>query len=251
MFPLDQAILDALNGAVGGSADAFETALLFCGQLPLILVVAVMLSLWWTQAGGSADASPEWTIGERGREAIGRRISRQRCVALAAGVALAFIATRLLAFGFELERPLAQPGLLVPIDPDRWGYIRSSMTGFGAFPSDHAALFFAVGVGLFGWGRLTGLGGIAVATLFCMARIAVGFHYPSDMYVGAAIGALFAGVAIFVARRKPDGFDRLARLFDEYPALLYPLLFVVAIDFTQHFRVVFKGIFSLIFMLVE
>ncbi len=250
MFPLDESVFAALNGFVGQSRGLFDATLVLCGQLPLVAVVAVMLTLWWARAGGQPIGG-HWTIGRQGSELHGRRSSRRRCVALALAVGAAFITTRLMAFAFDVGRPLAGGEMLVPIDPDRWGYIRSSMTGFGAFPSDHAALFFAVAVGLFAWSRAAGLAGLAVATLLCLARISVGFHYPSDMVVGGVIGAGYAAGSIMLVRRSPAQFDLVARLFDEYPAVLYPLLFVVAIDFTQHFRVVFKGIFSIIFMLAS
>jgi undecaprenyl-diphosphatase len=124
------------------------------------------------------------------------------------------------------------------------------MTGFGAFPSDHAALFFALAVGLFAWSRRAGLSGLLLASVFSVARVVVGFHYPSDMVAGAAMGAALAGGAMLMARGPQPVLDGVVQLFVRRPAIMYPLLFVVALDFTQHFRLVFRAIFYFLFGLL-
>jgi undecaprenyl-diphosphatase len=251
MFPLDREILLFLNGLVGGSRALFETALLFCGALPLVGCVMLLLALWWTDPERQpAGVSAPVLAGRGAPESAGQRVARRRCVALAGGIAAAFICSRLIAFATDFPRPLGREPLAVPIDPERWGHLVSGMTGFGAFPSDHAALFFALAVGLFAWSRGSGVAGLLAAVLLSMVRVAVGFHYPSDMVVGGAIGATFGGLALKVAGRPDKGLDGVVALFDRYPALMYPLLFVVALDFTQHFRLVFRTIFFFLLSLL-
>ena len=60
------------------------------------------------------------------------------------------------------------------------------------FPSDHATASFAIAVAILlrsrRWGYLT----LAMATVLCVGRVALGFHYPSDVLAGAALGAAVA-----------------------------------------------------------
>jgi undecaprenyl-diphosphatase len=220
-----------------------------CGAAPLVLVVTVMLALWWSDPEGERPGGP-LLPGSLSGKADGAGVARRRCVALAMAVGAAFVLTRLIAFAVDLPRPLGRESLQVPLEAGRWEDLVTGMTGFGAFPSDHAALFLAVATGMFGWGRRLGMTGLAVALLFSTARVAVGFHYPSDMVAGAAIGAGMGALALVLGRQSHLLLDGIVTLFLRHPALMYPLLFVCALDFTQHFRLVFSGVFYLLFRLL-
>lgn len=61
------------------------------------------------------------------------------------------------------------------------------------FPSDHATASMAIAAAFllrrrYGWGMLT----LVFAVILDFGRVAVGFHYPTDVLGGAAIGALAA-----------------------------------------------------------
>ncbi len=249
MFPLDRQLLHLINGLAGSHQALFEGLLLLCGALPLVACVAVLLALWWTDPEGPAAAGPVLAAGLAPRRE-GLLASRRRCVMLALAVGASFICTRLIAFATRFPRPLGREELAVPMEADRWAALVDGMTGFGAFPSDHAALFFALAVGLFSWGARAGMAGLALAVLFSTARVAVGFHYPSDMVAGALLGGGLAGLAMSQAGRAAYALDGVVGLFARRPAVMYPLLFVVALDFTQHFRLVFKTIFYFLFTLL-
>lgn len=248
MNPLDRQLLLWANSLVGDSPALFQAALLLCGALPLVACVAVLLALWWTDPEGMAHGPRLAGAGAEPR--LGLLVSRRRCVALAGAIGMAFILTRLLAFATDLPRPLGREALQVPLEAEHWQNLVRGMTGFGAFPSDHAALFFALAVGLFAWSRRAGLAGLLMAGLFSAARVVVGFHYPSDMLAGAVMGAALAGGAMVMARGVQPVLDGVVNLFDRRPAIMYPLLFVVALDFTQHFRLVFRAIFYFLFGLL-
>jgi undecaprenyl-diphosphatase len=248
MFPLDREILLVVNGAAGQSGALFEVLLFLCGEAPLVACVACMLALWWTDVEGGDRGG----LGLHGFAATtpGIRASRRRCVALALGVTTAFVCTRLIAFANDVPRPIGRETLVVPIDSARFGELARGMTGFGAFPSDHAALYFALAAGLFAWSRRLGSIGLCAAAVVSMARVAVGFHYPLDMLAGGCIGAGIGWAWLKLARHSPGFFDVVVRAFDDHPAVLYPALFVVSIDFTAHFRFLFRGVFYLVFRLL-
>jgi undecaprenyl-diphosphatase len=240
MLPLDREALFAINGFVGSSAALFETALLLCGSLPLVGCVATLLALWWTDVQGGQGSLR--LGGGFGAASEGTHLSRARCVAIALGGGAAFVATRVIAFTTSLPRPAVE-GLVVPIDPARFAELKHGMTGFGAFPSDHAALYFALAAGLFAWSTRLGWTGVTIATILSLARVGVGFHYPSDVVAGALIGASLGAALASLQRRSPHFFDMAVRLFDDHPAVMYPALFVTALDFTAHFRLVFGAVF--------
>ena len=57
-------------------------------------------------------------------------------------------------------------------------------------------------------------------------------------------------MARFWASRSWTVFDWIAELFERRPAAMYPLLFVAALDFTQHFRLVLKSTFYFVLTLL-
>jgi hypothetical protein len=80
-----------------------------------------------------------------------------------------------------------------------------------------------------------------ISLLLVVARVAVGFHYPSDMIAGAAIGAAFTVAAMWLFDhvaiiRRPLLW--VARLFERPPVnyLLYALGALAVGEFLMHFR---------------
>ncbi|MGH2929294.1 MAG: phosphatase PAP2 family protein, partial [Solirubrobacteraceae bacterium] len=62
-----------------------------------------------------------------------------------------------------------------------------------SFPSDHATASVAIATAIllrrrWEWGAIAAV----FAVLLCFGRVALGFHYPTDVLAGAAIGALSA-----------------------------------------------------------
>lgn len=58
-----------------------------------------------------------------------------------------------------------------------------------SFPSDHAVAAFAVAVSIFLRHRKAGIIALVMAVALCVARVAAGTHYPSDVIGGAIIGS--------------------------------------------------------------
>ena len=57
-----------------------------------------------------------------------------------------------------------------------------------SFPSNAAALGFAIAAGVWFYNRAWGWGLLAIAALFGLSRIFGGVHYPLDVLAGALLG---------------------------------------------------------------
>ena len=85
-----------------------------------------------------------------------------------------------------------------------------------SFPSDHATASFAIAVAIFlrkrGWGTLA----LVAATVLSVGRVAVGYHFPTDVLAGAALGTAAALLLWIPAlRRRVDALaDLLGRPLD-------------------------------------
>jgi undecaprenyl-diphosphatase len=69
-----------------------------------------------------------------------------------------------------------------------------------SFPSNAAALGFAIATGVWFYNRAWGWGLLVLATLFGLSRIFGGVHYPCDVLAGAALGW---GSAWLIRRQQP------------------------------------------------
>lgn len=106
-------------------------------------------------------------------------------VALALGRLLAHT----LPFRF---RPIQDPtfGFVAPYSADPL-----LLDGWSSMPSDHAVLFFALGTGLLRAAPAFGVVALLHALLVVsLPRVFMGLHWPSDILVGAAIGALLGAL---------------------------------------------------------
>lgn len=95
-----------------------------------------------------------------------------------------------------------------------------------SFPSDTATLFFGLAAVIFLENRLAGIFCFLwVAVVVAMARVAFGFHYPSDVIGALLLGPAF--VLLFTRFRYPQIlFERILFAFSNQMYLVHALFFV-------------------------
>jgi len=170
----------------------------------------------------------------RGHESLSRIESRAQLLVFGIAGLAAYITARFIALEMDVLRPF------VTYLPVRAG-VEGAFDGlrrFGSFPSDHAALLGALPVALFYWNRWWGWAWTILGVVLVAVRIALGFHYPGDMLVGAGIGCAYAGIALWAYRRQRvvnATANSLAGAFDlsnaPYCYVLYFLVAAVAVVF--------------------
>jgi undecaprenyl-diphosphatase len=110
---------------------------------------------------------------------------RRAAVAAGLSVGLGLLVVKIITEFYDRARPfVAHPGAL---------HLFASHAADASFPSDHATASMAIAVAFllrrrFFWGVLT----FVFAVILDFGRVAAGFHYPTDVLAGAAIGALSA-----------------------------------------------------------
>jgi len=126
--------------------------------------------------------------------------------------------------------------------------VNFDLSEWSAFPSDHAALFFSLAMCFLLINRFAGILALLHAVfIVSIPRILLGFHWPSDILGGAAIGIAVALILMGFAAMR---FDRtqLYTLASRHPLILYPALILVTTQIAIMFgtmRLVASKLFSL------
>ena len=70
-----------------------------------------------------------------------------------------------------------------------------------AFPSGHAAFFFAISTIIYLYNKKAGIFFFIASFLICLARVFTGIHWPLDILAGAVVG-VFSGYLIHRVSKK-------------------------------------------------
>ena len=122
------------------------------------------------------------------------------------------------------ERPIHRPELHL-----RMPYIsdESTVVHWSSFPSDHAAMFCALALSIYFVSRRTGIAAFCYVFLFiAMPRLYLGFHYPTDIVVGALIGIGVAWLSRIDSFRRAITLPAL-RWMERSPGFFYAGFFIV------------------------
>lgn len=168
---LNGSIFDAINGLAGHVALA-DNAMKFAAGYIIFGVFALVAASWFMRGGDDES----------------RRIAVYTAVLTAV---LSLVAVMIIQQFYVHQRPFVVRSdvvLLVKHSAD------------ASFPSEHAAVAFALAAGVAVYRFRLGLVLLALAVLIAFARVYVGIHYPGDVLGGAAIGI---GIALALRAARP------------------------------------------------
>lgn len=105
---------------------------------------------------------------------------------------------------------------------------------WGSFPSDHAALFFALVAVVWRQSRWLGLLAMCSAVFGVLPRIYLGLHYLSDTVAGAVLGV---GLVLMFGRFGPRTLAGRALAWEQrWPGLVYGVAFLVTFEVATLFE---------------
>lgn len=236
---VDVAVFEALNGAVGRSW-SFDS------------LVALALDNVLVKAGPVAACFFFAWYSNRGRDvAVRRRILLVTLLALflIAPLTRTLSETRLSPRPFvaaeqtyvlddgrlEEQRPVAFRTMTAGDVRHRVAELRQGRldpNDLVSFPSDHAAFFVALALGI--WLACRGAGWVALGwtlTVTLATRVAAGLHWPSDIAAGALLGAaVLALLQLAFAGRRSRLPARVVVWTERFPGLTAFLLFLVLLE---------------------
>jgi membrane-associated phospholipid phosphatase len=227
---LDNWILHVANHWVARSDAAFYQALSISDRSAWVWAACAFVALWFT---GESDST-------RTQAARTPRLEcRRRVLLLALALPLSFVLTQVIQKHVDRPRPLFNAELEIPIDPEVWQGIKDAFSMHGSFPSDHAVMFAVIITGVLSVNVRAGLLALAIGLYYSMLRIGVGFHWPSDVFAGAVLGA---SVTVFLLLIKPHLLkllDFVILQFERYQVITYPVGFLLLLDLSQKLSMLF------------
>jgi undecaprenyl-diphosphatase len=136
---------------------------------------------------------------------LGPRI-RRAAVAAGLSAGLALLVAHFVAAAVGRNRPFVD-------HPNAHNFLGHA--GDPGFPSDHATAAFAIAFALVLRDRTIGIVAVALALVLSVGRVALGAHYPSDVFAGALLGLGAAFVLWMPVLR--ERVDRLADALSRLP----------------------------------
>ena len=159
---------------------------------------------------------------------------REMVIATVASGLIALAVGRLLAHFLPFrERPIFNPDLHLHFAEN--SLRDAGLSGWSSFPSDHAMLWMAIATGIFlVWRGIGALALLYTVLFICLPRAYLGFHYPTDLLAGAAIGEAITYLMTRDALRKRTAAPVL-RWTMRHPGPAAMLAFLVCFELVTQF----------------
>ena len=187
-------------------------------NLPELLTPAVIVFWWFSRP--SAEREPYEL--------------RRRAILAFFGLPFAFIVAQIIQRIAHRPRPIVALHLGANSQVDFLAQ-QQAFSKMGSFPSDHEALLFMLIVFSFSVNRRLGIALSFFAAAYGVLRVAVGFHWPSDIIGGAILGAAIAITLLALEPRLRPLLDRIIRRIQLNRAVAYTIGFLVFSEFGEGF----------------
>lgn len=122
-------------------------------------------------------------------------------LAFAAALAARYGVVELIRAFYNRPRPFEILPDLNQLLPFPHTVLGTSYNGVGAFPSGHAAFYFAIAAVISRYYPKTSFAFFAATISLSFARVVVGLHWPSDIIAGAAIGIAIGFLTHWLAKK--------------------------------------------------
>lgn len=201
--------------SLGGVFPAFNRFVAGLALRPFFKGGVVVAAYWWLWSDGKDDQDSR----------------RERLLAGLAGALAAALVNHLLVRVLPL-RP--RPAMDGSVD-FHFEHATEWMVANNSFPSDHAALFAALAVGLIVVSRRVGIPVAAYVFAFVLLpRLYLGYHWPTDIVAGAALGV---GCGLLAASRPVRALVRpVLRWGERFPGPAHGIFFLVSFEVANLFE---------------
>jgi undecaprenyl-diphosphatase len=146
---------------------------------------------------------------------------------------LSVLMTRLLTLTLPFRiRPLHNPELHFRLP---YTVSADTLAGWSSFPSDHMVLYACLAVTIWLVNKRAGTVALVYAIVFVgFPRIYAGYHYPTDILAGAAVGIACGMLAQLAGLRKALTGPAL-QWFESRPAALQAFMFICTFEIAESF----------------
>lgn len=184
MLAFDSFLMHASNSLAGHSR-TFDYFIVGISTNYLVKGGALMTLLWWLWFRNKGDV-------RKSREGVVLTLA-------AAVIALAIVRVLVNVLPFR-SRPLHDPTVAFTVP---FGLKPHTLDYMSSFPSDHAALFICLALGIVFISRRLGAAALAYVLAFvCFPRVYLGLHFPSDIAAGALVSVLVIGLVFLTPAKR-------------------------------------------------